>query len=399
MVNVTTSGPFLDYNSNDHTALVVIVTVFFCLLMITVMVAKVIIRRHIRVALQDFDAILFLAGFLMLAQTICTVCASDPGIGKHLTDVMSHLENIQKFQYAASLLAVATITCTKVSMSLLIKRVNNYGRVRLANRIILGITLASFVSVTFATAFQCPLPRPWSAVSRSVCPDVVSIYLYGGIMSIITDIQLCALAAAMVWDMKMDLKNRYIVIVLFSSRVLCPVTMIPALLHQDHLFQSNDFTWLAVDPTIWLQVSYNLSVITACIPSMKNIFDSFTGNFSAAIDVPYNLSTFAGKSGSRATSRTLGKTTGGTRSTAMDDYVLKLTPALPSRTSCYTSDGFHSGTRTRDDDGQSESVRKLTDGVVLVTEEVDIHFENRPPSQEGSQSSWDGPYRRMTGSS
>lgn len=244
MVNVTTSGPFLDYNSNDHTALVVIVTVFFCLLMITVMVAKVIIRRHIRVALQDFDAILFLAALLMLAQTICIVCASDPGIGKHLTDVMSHLENIQKvsprikgaiggcpaalyslfvlhqFQYAASLLAVATITCTKISMSLLIKRVNNYGRVRLANRIILGITLASFVSVIFATAFQCPLPRPWSAVSRSVCPDVVSIYLYGGIMSIITDVQLCVLAAAMVWDMKMDLKNRYIVIVLFSSRVL-----------------------------------------------------------------------------------------------------------------------------------------------------------------------------------
>jgi hypothetical protein len=39
-------------------------------------------------------------------------------------------------------------------------------------------------------------------------------------MSIITDVQLFVLAAAMVWDLKMDLKNRYIVIVLFSSRVL-----------------------------------------------------------------------------------------------------------------------------------------------------------------------------------
>lgn len=175
--------------------------------------------------------------------------------------------------------------------------------------------------------------------------------------------------------------------------------MIPALLYQDHLFQSNDFTWLAVNPTIWLQISYNLSVISACIPSMKNIFDSFTGNFSAAIDVPYNLTTLTNKSGSRAKARYLGKSTGGSRSTIMDDHGLKLTPAHPSRTSCYTSDGFPSGARTRDDDGQSESVRKLTDGVVLVTEEVEIQFENRPSSAVGSQSSWDSPCRRMTGSS
>lgn len=96
MVNVTTSGPFLDFNSNDHAALVVIVAVFFCLLMITVMVAKVFIRRHIRIALQDFDLILFLAALLMLAQTICIVYASEPGIGKHLTDVVSHVETIRK---------------------------------------------------------------------------------------------------------------------------------------------------------------------------------------------------------------------------------------------------------------------------------------------------------------
>lgn len=39
-------------------------------------------------------------------------------------------------------------------------------------------------------------------------------------MSIITDLQLCLLAVAMVWDIKMDLKNRSIVIVLFCARVL-----------------------------------------------------------------------------------------------------------------------------------------------------------------------------------
>lgn len=95
MENVTASGPFLAYNSNDHTALVVIATIFFCLIMILAMIAKVFIRRNIRISLQDFDVILFLAASLMLAQTICIVCASEHGLGKHLTDV-SGVDNIRK---------------------------------------------------------------------------------------------------------------------------------------------------------------------------------------------------------------------------------------------------------------------------------------------------------------
>ncbi|KUI70580.1 hypothetical protein VM1G_05712 [Cytospora mali] len=399
MVNVTTSGPLLDFNSKDHTASVVIVTVFFCLLMIMVMIAKVFIRRSIGISLHDFDLILFLAALLMLGQTLCIVCASNPGLGKHSTDVAAHVEKVRKLQYAASLLAIATVTCTKISMSLLIKRINDYGRVRLANRAILGITLLSFISGVVATAFQCPLPQPWTATNPSTCPGIVPIYLYSGIMSVITDVELCVLAVAMVWDIKMDLKKRYIVIALFSPRILCPATTIPALFYKDYLFQGNDFTWLAVVPTTWLQISYNLSVITACIPSMKNIFDSFSGNFSAAIDVPYNLPIIPSKSGSRATARGLSKGTGGSSST-MDSSGLKLTPAHPSRTSCYKTDVFSSGTRTRtrDDDGQNESVRNLTDGVVVVTEEVDIQFENRAPSPDGSHVSWDDNHRRRTGS-
>lgn len=105
-------------------------------------------------------------------------------------------------------------------MSLLIRRINNHGRVRLANKAILGLVLASFVSTFIASAFQCPLPHPWTATSPSVCPGAVPIYLYSGIMSIIIDIQLCILAVAMVWDMNMSRKNRYIVTALFASRVL-----------------------------------------------------------------------------------------------------------------------------------------------------------------------------------
>lgn len=66
MVNVTSSSPFLDYNENDHTALMVIVTIFFCLLMLMSIIAKLFLRLSIGASLQDHDFIQYLAALLML---------------------------------------------------------------------------------------------------------------------------------------------------------------------------------------------------------------------------------------------------------------------------------------------------------------------------------------------
>lgn len=127
---------------------------------------------------------------------------------------------------------------------------------------------------------------------------------------------------------------------------------------------------------------------------MKYIFDNFSGDF-AAIDVPYDLDVLSGKSRSRALARDE-HATGGSHS-ASGHHGLRLTPEHNhSHTSCYKADMPHSGTRRQDNNDESESVRRLTAGVVLVTEEVDIHFENRPPSTNGSHASFDIAYRHLT---
>ncbi|ORY55241.1 uncharacterized protein BCR38DRAFT_414968 [Pseudomassariella vexata] len=82
----------------------------------------------------------------------------------------------------------------------------------------------------------------------------------------------------------------------------CPITSIPALLETSCLYNhTSDFTWLALQPTTWLEVSYNLSVITACIPSLKGAFDIWLGNtMRLDIDAPYQLNRVAGKIGLEA---------------------------------------------------------------------------------------------------
>jgi hypothetical protein len=48
-------------------------------------------------------------------------------------------------------------------------------------------------------------------------------------------------------------------------------------------------------PTIWCQIMLNLSIITACIPSLKRILDAFrSGAAAASIASPYDLTVSKG---------------------------------------------------------------------------------------------------------
>lgn len=162
--------------------------------------------------------------------------------------------------------------------------------------------------------------------------------------------------------------------------------MVPTLFTHDYLQPNNDFTWLAVEPTIWMQISFNLSVITACIPTMKNIFDSLSGNFSVAIDAPYTLATIAGKSGLQTTALSKETAVSGSGD-VVDSGFCDLTATASNHADC-TSNRLRAETRRRKEDGRSESVQNLTD-TVLVTNEVTIHFEHHgQPSPSGSQNSW-----------
>lgn len=162
--------------------------------------------------------------------------------------------------------------------------------------------------------------------------------------------------------------------------------MIPTFLSQDYLKPSSDFTWLAVEPMIWIQISCNLSVITACIPTMKNIFDSLSENFSVAIDAPYTLTTISGKSGLQTTALSKGTATSGSNA-IVDSGFRDLTATASNHADC-TSNGVHPGARAWKENRRNDSVQNLTD-TVIVTEEVSIHFDQfGQPSPNGSHSSW-----------
>lgn len=70
-----------------------------------------------------------------------------------------------------------------------------------------------------------------------------------------------------------------------------PFLVLPSLTTAEaYLKDHNDRTWEAVTPTIWLQISLNMSLFTACIPSLRGVIESILVSTTAgAIQAPYNL--------------------------------------------------------------------------------------------------------------
>lgn len=115
---------------------------------------------------------------------------------------------------------------------------------------------------------------------------------------------------------------------------------------------------------MWIQVTYNLSVITACVPSMKGIFESMLGNtMGLSIEEPYQLENISRRSLSQPNPRAR-LTKVGTKNSGLGikGHMLSIVTKKKMRYS-----GYMPRHTDRSNDGQSESVQDLTDGVVLVS--------------------------------
>jgi hypothetical protein len=122
--------------------------------------------------------------------------------------------------YTSRLLALVVHGCAKLSVCLLIRQISNGGLLNVVNWILGAIIILWVVSGFAATAFQCPLPEPWLAVSSGACPGLEPIYMHNGIMNILTDVALCLLPVAMMWEVQTTVQRKLIVITLFSCRIV-----------------------------------------------------------------------------------------------------------------------------------------------------------------------------------
>lgn len=154
-----------------------------------------------------------------------------------------------------------------------------------------------------------------------------------------------------------------------------PAIALPSIILRPQSLQGDDVTWLAVDPVVWYQVSLNLSVLTACVPSLKSFIDSLTGYTSGLrIMVPYEYPvTSSGKSAGSRIRDTIASAV--YRGPHPIGHTTSITASQAPRR------GSHAREQTRD---TSESTTDLTGGGIHRNDQVLVTYETRQNSQSRS---------------
>ncbi|GKU05870.1 integral membrane protein [Fusarium langsethiae] len=384
--------PFYPLTESNHAALVVVTAIIFFIYAILGIIGKLIIRLNIT-SMKDFDIGLLVAAILYFIQTSCVVAACNHGLGEH-RDTISE-ENFIHFSrliYASRILAILVHATTKIALSLLIRQINSQGALHLANMILGGVVIAWAVSGVFASAFACPMPKPWFADNNTQCPAQGPIFVYNGIMIILTDVALCLLPVAMMWEVQTSIRRKLIVISLFSVRLLVPIMTIPELTHAKYMFGgSNDVTWRAASTMIWGQIALGLSVLTVCIPSLKGVIDSLLGSTAvAALNTPYELKYSDNGTGLEMTALSDSKSRRTSKQgSAMNSGLRKSSKVRHSHQAIWRHD-ITSEVRTDIGSG-SDSVRNLTDGVIVNTD-FEVSYDDKHASRADSMGSTEGAY-------
>lgn len=217
---------------------------------------------------------------------------------------------------------------------------------RWANYVTLFVVNAAGLALTLVNAFQCdpvsaavtyPLP------SDAKCTDIITLYLCSSPVNIITDLAIFFLPMPILTKMRLPRKQKIILVVTFSFGFFVAIVDVIRIAYlQDaatsrqlalqmlHLQDSNngDLTWYASLSFMWSVIEVNVSIMCACVPSLKPLVSrlipklirdtdassvSDDPRYPRSADLPVSpvLTSNANKSSSQSNSRNSAQRNGG----------------------------------------------------------------------------------------
>ncbi|CAG7558217.1 unnamed protein product [Fusarium equiseti] len=387
--------PFYPLTETNHAALVVVASIVFYIYALLGIIGKMIIRLNIT-SMRDFDFALLVSAVIYFIQTACVIAACSKGLGEH-RDALSEDEfaRFNKLMYASRIFGILVHATTKIALGLLIRQIDRQGGLNVANIILGGVVIAWAVSGVLTTAFACPMPHPWHFNNSTQCPAQGLIYFYNSIMIIITDIALCLLPVAMMWEVQTSIRRKMIVVGLFCTRLIVPIMTIPEVMHASYMFGgSDDVTWRAVGTMIWGQIALGLAVVTVCIPSLKGVIDSLMGSTAvAALNTPYELKDSGNGTGLEMTALSDSRNRQSTKQGSGLGSGLRKLSKVRSQQQMWRHD-LTTEVRTEIASG-SDSVRNLTEGVMVNTDFEVCYDEGHAPRAD-SMGSTEAAYRMQS---
>ncbi|KAK0305592.1 hypothetical protein LTR01_006739 [Friedmanniomyces endolithicus] len=289
--------------------------------------------------------------------------------------------------YVSNILLYLSLASAKASATMLIIAIKPSRRMLVSFYSVLAIVGIWAIAAVLAVALQCK-PTRWvmGPSTSDTCIDQYGAQVGIRLVDIATDAALALLPAVMVSSIQMSFHKRLVVAFMFGLRLVqvTPVLTAISLVKLGNFYNATleDRPFEAVVPSIWTSLALNVSIITACLPSIKRFLtDWAVGVANAGIAETYEL---------QNSSRSYGN--------GQPPTVRSYTSPHSRRRSEDRSQAVYDGgatheyraRRRRDDhsrvDNDAESERGLTDGI-LQTIDYRVEFEETQHRRECSEGS------------
>ncbi|RHZ73473.1 hypothetical protein CDV55_108337 [Aspergillus turcosus] len=266
----------------------VVSIIFFALATVFValrFVSRIFVVR--RVGLHDY--LMLLAWLIDFGFSFSLFYATSKGLGLHDYDIpTSSRPGLNRADYAFTVLYNPALMAVKSSILVFYLTLTRGEKVfRWANYVTLFAVNAAGLALTLVNVFQChPVAAAYSypLPPTAHCIDILTLYLSSSPVNIITDLAILFIPNPILTQMRLPRKQKIILIITFSFGFFVAVVDVIRIAYiqdaatsrqiavKDLHYQSaagDDFSWYASLSFMWSVVEVNVSVMCACVPSLK----------------------------------------------------------------------------------------------------------------------------------
>ncbi|KAL4889070.1 major facilitator superfamily domain-containing protein [Aspergillus ambiguus] len=275
----------MDSHRTDVLVVSIVIFVFATVFVALRFFSRIFIVR--KLALHDY--LMLLAWVIDFGFSFSLFYATSKGLGLHDEDIDPRgRPSLNRANYAFTVLYNPALMAVKSSILVFYLTLTSGEKsFRWANYVTLFVVNGAGLALTLVNVFQC---RPVGAAfayptpSGAHCTDILTIYLSSSPVNIITDLAILFLPNPILTKMRLPRKQKIILVITFSFGFFVAVVDVVRIAYLQNAATSrqialrgihlqdkegDDINWYASLSFMWSVVEVNVSVMCACVPSLK----------------------------------------------------------------------------------------------------------------------------------
>ncbi|PWY90016.1 hypothetical protein BO70DRAFT_415451 [Aspergillus heteromorphus CBS 117.55] len=200
---------------------------------------------------------------------------TDAGLGIHEWDLTAAEYNKSlRILLAGAITYIPALGLSKIALIILYYRLSDMQRRwkttlwTISSLVVLYILVLDWLLI-----FGCkPIHKAWNTTVEGTCISRAGVFMAGASASIVTDIVLLVIPLPIIARLKMKSRKRFGLALMFGLGGLSLITSVLRLVAIVPMLTSEDQSYLLGPVCLWINVEASLVIISACIPSFRQVF-------------------------------------------------------------------------------------------------------------------------------